>query len=114
MAVLTSDDRACTQRFLDQANVHVDALLCGDDGRGSKPSADPLLAIAADLKVDPWELIMVGDSAHDLNSAAAAGSYGVGVLTGVADVSDLESKADLMLESVADIDEKLLRTWTCA
>lgn len=111
VAILTSDDRSCTKRFLDQENVHVEALVCGDDGRGYKPSAEPLFAIAQDLSVHPSSLIMVGDSIHDLDSAAAAGACAVGVLTGAADASNLEPKADILLNSVTDINETLLSTW---
>jgi phosphoglycolate phosphatase-like HAD superfamily hydrolase len=47
VAVLTSDDRQSTLNFLEQERVEPDALHCGDDGRGHKPSAEPLLALAS-------------------------------------------------------------------
>ena len=47
VAVLTSDDRQSTLNFLKQERVEPDALHCGDDGRGHKPSAEPLLALAS-------------------------------------------------------------------
>ena len=60
VAVLSSDDRESVQAFLAQEEVVPDALHCGDDGRGHKPSAEPLLALAADLGVTPGSMIMVG------------------------------------------------------
>ena len=47
--------------------VKVDAAVCGDDGRGSKPSADPLVALAQDLDLPVQSLCIVGDSiSHDI------------------------------------------------
>ena len=66
VAVLTADDRDSTERFLAEVGVQPDAMVCGNDGRGAKPSADPLLAIASDLSVPPSSLVMVGDSSHDV------------------------------------------------
>ena len=104
VGVLTSDDRQSTLKFLEQESVEPDAgaLHCGDDGRGHKPSAEPLLALASDLGVSPASMVMVGDSTHDLDCGKAAGALAVGVLTGVAGRADLGS-ADLLLGSVADM-----------
>ena len=113
VAVLSSDDRDSVQAFLAQEEVEPDALHCGDDGRGHKPSAEPLLALAADLDVTPGSMVMVGDSTHDLDCAFEAGAVAVGVLTGVAGRAEL-GNADVLLESVADIDESLLAEWTGA
>lgn len=57
VAVLTSDDRQSTLNFLEQERVEPDALHCGDDGRGHKPSAEPLLALASVQRTPffpPW------------------------------------------------------------
>lgn len=83
VGVLTSDDRQSALKFLEQQNVEPDALVCGDDRRGHKPSAEPLRALAADLNVDPASIVMVGDSTHDVNCGKAAGALTVAVLSGV-------------------------------
>jgi phosphoglycolate phosphatase len=56
--------------------------------RGESPETprkpDPLgaLAIAAEMQVDPAECLYIGDSGIDMQTAATAGMYGVGVLWG--------------------------------
>ena len=102
IAILTSDDRANCEIFLDREGLTVDAMVCGDDGRGSKPSAEPIESIATDLMIDTSEIIMVGDSSHDIDSATSAGATSVGVLSGVGTAVSL-SRADFVLSSIVDI-----------
>ena len=58
VAVLTADDRANTLWFLEQEEVlaTTDAVVCGDDGRGAKPSGEPIAAIAAGT----WVYVCLG------------------------------------------------------
>eukprot|EP00658_Telonema_sp_P-2_P014402 TRINITY_DN15473_c0_g1_i2.p1 TRINITY_DN15473_c0_g1~~TRINITY_DN15473_c0_g1_i2.p1 ORF type:complete len:265 (-),score=51.29 TRINITY_DN15473_c0_g1_i2:302-1096(-) len=102
VAILTSDDRKHAQAFLDQEGVTVDAMVCGDDGRGFKPTAAPLLAVAQDLGIKPEDLIMIGDSTHDIDCGVAAGARTVGVLTGVGKPSSIQHSG-VVLPSVADL-----------
>merc|ERR1712159_932269 len=44
IGVLTSDDRKSAEHFLAKHNACVDAMVCGNDGRGYKPTATPLVA----------------------------------------------------------------------
>lgn len=110
VGVLTSDDRQSTLEFLEQQGVEPDALVCGDDGRGHKPSAEPLLALASDLNVSPASMVMVGDSTHDVDCGKAAGAWTVGVLTGVSGRKELVC-ADVLLGSVAEIDCGTVANW---
>ena len=87
---------------MDHEGLTVDAMVCGDDGRGSKPSAEPIESIATDLMIDTSEIIMVGDSSHDIDSATSAGATSVGVLSGVGTAVSL-SRADFVLSSIVDI-----------
>ena len=80
----------------------MDALVCGDDGRGFKPTAEPLLAVASDLGVAPEQIVMVGDSSHDIDCGKAAGARTVGVLTGVGRRCTIEH-SDVVLSSVEDL-----------
>ena len=108
VGVLTSDDRTNARQFLEEEGVTADAMVCGDDGRGHKPNADPLLAVAADIGVLPSEVILVGDSLHDVHCVKAAGAVAVGVLTGVAGKTELAGPADVVLGSVLEIDAAFL------
>jgi phosphoglycolate phosphatase len=112
VGILTADDACNVQRLMDGQNLTADALGCGDDGRGWKPSGDPLIAIAADLGLETSELIMVGDSTHDVDAGIAAGTATVGVLTGVGSKASL-GHADFVVasaEDTCDVVEQLIST----
>jgi phosphoglycolate phosphatase len=58
----------------------------------------------------PYEIAMVGDNLHDLETAHAAGAgLAVGVLSGNSPREALESHADVVLDSVAGLPELLKR-----
>ncbi len=110
VGILTADDKTNVQRLMDSQHLTVDALGCGDDGRGWKPSGDPLIAIAVDLELEPSELIMVGDSTHDVDAGIDAGAVTVGVESGVGSRTSL-GHADFVVasaEDVCDVVEDLL------
>lgn len=53
---------------------------------------------------DPRSVVIVGDTAYDMDAAAAVGAVGVGVLTGSADEAALrEAGASHVIPSVADL-----------
>ena len=109
VAVLTADDRCNTESFLQREGLSVDAMVCGDDGRGCKPSREPLDALARDLALPVETLVMCGDSVHDVGSGVDARSWSVGVLTGVGTAATL-SHADAVVDSVLDV-PKLVEGW---
>eukprot|EP00937_MAST-01D_sp_MAST-1D-sp2_P001797 g1797.t1 len=106
VGVLTSDDRAPTRAFIEgELGIHkasVIACVCGDDGKGHKPAAAPLVALAAELGVPPARTVLVGDSEVDVACAAAAGARSIAVLTGVGNAASLAG-ADVIIESVAGL-----------
>eukprot|EP00929_Paragymnodinium_shiwhaense_P089352 TRINITY_DN49503_c0_g1_i1.p1 TRINITY_DN49503_c0_g1~~TRINITY_DN49503_c0_g1_i1.p1 ORF type:complete len:303 (+),score=59.01 TRINITY_DN49503_c0_g1_i1:63-911(+) len=84
-AVLTSDDRRFTEKFLhdEKAFDMVGTIVCGNDGLEPKPSAQPVLEICQRLGVEPAAAVMVGDSGRDIGCGlnAKLGSA-IGVETG--------------------------------
>lgn len=75
-----------------------------DSGHGHKPGPGMLLAFAAATHLMPNEIVMIGDSVHDLGVAPAAGAAAaIGVLTGPATRADLAPHADHVLDSIADL-----------
>ena len=80
-------------------------FVCGaDSGHGVKPEAGMVLAFcrACGLRCD--QVMMVGDSPRDLNMGRNAGvALTVGVLTGAHSEADLAPRADLVLESIAEL-----------
>ena len=79
------------------------AVVIGSDSTVRiKPHPQPILHAAERLGVNPRNVIMVGDTTADVQSAQAAGSLAVGVLCGFGDREDLR-RADLVLTSTADL-----------
>ncbi len=105
LGVATHDSEAAARRHL-MAVAALDrfAFIAGyDSGHGLKPGPGMVLAFAAAVAIDPTEIVMVGDSAHDMGAARAAGARAVGVLTGPAGRDDLEPLADAVLASIAEL-----------
>ncbi len=111
LGVMTNDSEISAISQLERAGV-LDrfAFVAGfDSGHGAKPDADPLLAFCAATGVAPEHTAMVGDSLHDLVAGAAAGMTRIGVLTGMAEHSDLAPHADVVLPHIGHIPDWLDR-----
>ena len=74
-----------------------------DSGYGGKPGPGMCLGFAKAVGLDPAQVIMVGDSTHDLLAGRAAGMRTVAVLTGMAEQSDLEPHADAVLPDIGHL-----------
>jgi phosphoglycolate phosphatase len=75
LAVVTNKPTALARRVLDAAGLigHFAAVHGADTPAQRKPAPALLHAAAASLGVAPSALLMVGDGAHDLHAARAAG-----------------------------------------
>ena len=106
VAVITSDDSGPTEATLAKFGLTnwVDYIGCGDSPGRHKPAPDLLLAAAAQLDVSLAKTVVVGDAAADLLMARAAGAgLAVGVLTGVGSRETLGPLADLVLDSIGEM-----------
>lgn len=74
-----------------------------DSGHGPKPGPGMCLAFARQTGIDPGRVVMVGDSAHDLEAGRRAGMRTVAVLTGVAGAADLAPLADAVLPDIGHL-----------
>ena len=81
VAVVTGRPRRDCDVFLTRFDLakYVSCSVCMEDGV-PKPAPDIVLAACAQLKVDPADAIMVGDTVDDVIAAVAAGSRAVGTL----------------------------------
>jgi phosphoglycolate phosphatase len=111
LGLMTNDADANTRAQMQRLGL--DSLLgfiaAYDSGFGAKPAPDPVLAFAAFAKVAPAEIAVVGDTAHDLVAARAAGAVAVGVLSGPIPREQLEPLADVLLPSIAGLPD-----WLCS
>jgi phosphoglycolate phosphatase len=109
LGIATNDTEAPARAHLAASSIdHLFDFVAGfDSGWGGKPAPGQLLAFATAVGIDPARCAMVGDSLHDLHAARAAGMVAVGVLTGMADEATLDSAADVVLASIADLPDWL-------
>ncbi|MBZ9653866.1 HAD family hydrolase [Phyllobacterium lublinensis] len=74
----------------------------------AKPHADQLHLFAARTGLAPDVIAMVGDNAHDLEMAHAAGAgLAIGVLSGNSTLDDLGPLSDAILGSIAELPQYL-------
>jgi pyrophosphatase PpaX len=112
-AVVTSKIRHSAERGLRVLGLEriVDCIVGADDVAEPKPAAEPVVKAARLLGAKPLEVIMVGDSAHDMASGRAAGARTAAALWGVLDHVALRASApDYWLESPADLTRLLQST----
>ena len=105
VAIVTSDDRAPTERTLEALGLGalVAAVVCADDDVPTKPAPDAVLRCCALLGTVPSRTAVVGDSPADIVMARQAGAgLAIGVRTGIGDDADL-ADADALLNSVASL-----------
>ncbi len=111
LGLMTNDADANTRAQL--RHLGLDGLLAFiaayDSGHGHKPNPDPVLAFAAFAEVAPSDIAVVGDTEHDLAAARAAGAVAVGVLSGPVPRERLAPHADVLLPSIAELED-----WLCA
>ncbi len=107
VAIVTTDDRAATEATLPLLGIseHVNAVVCGNDQMLTKPEPDAIWHLKAELGVEPTRMMVVGDTVADMimGTRAEVGCR-VGVLTGVSDSATLAAHADIIIDSIKDID----------
>jgi HAD superfamily hydrolase (TIGR01509 family) len=104
LGIATSSGRALP--FLDRWGVRrlFSGIVGREDVQSRKPHPEPVLKCLGHLRLDPHEVIYIGDSPIDIRAGKAAGSYTVGVLTGTSphEVLHLEDP-DHILETVVQL-----------
>lgn len=105
LGLATNDGEAPARAHLASVGIAglFDYVAGSDSGHGGKPHPGMLLAFAAEQALDPSQVAMVGDSAHDLAAGRAAGMATVGVLTGPALAADLAPLADVVLSDIGHL-----------
>lgn len=109
LGVVTNDAEAPARAHLEKARITelFDFIAGFDSGYGAKPAPGQLLAFAQALSLHPAQIVMVGDSLHDLMAARAAGMRAIGVLTGLARTEELAPFAEVVLPDIGHIPDWL-------
>jgi phosphoglycolate phosphatase len=110
LAVATGKSHAGLARSLQMAGLegYFSATRCADQTR-PKPHPAMLHELAQTLALPPARMLMIGDTSHDLEMAAAAGVAAVAVAYGAHPRSELEPLAPLAIfDAVPHLHEWLL------
>lgn len=108
IGVATMDGTEAARACLDTLGLQVDFAIGHDGVERPKPAPDMALAFLRAVEVAPEHAVMVGDALKDLQMAKAAGfGLRVGVLTGAADRAALEPHANVVLDSIAQLETVL-------
>jgi len=106
IGIATTDDRAPTQSMIEAFDIeeYISTMVCADDGIKAKPAPDMVLTICQRMGIEPSQVMVVGDTTADLKMARSAGvGLVVGVLSGVSSARDLVEFADVLIESVDEL-----------
>lgn len=103
LGVATNDYQSVAQGHLADV-LDLFSFVAGfDSGFGAKPAPGMLTAFAADCALDPAQVLMVGDSSHDMIAGEAAGMQTLAVLTGVATEEELAPFAKAVRPDIGHI-----------
>lgn len=105
LAVATGKSRVGLDRALAQVQLGdmFHTTRCADETQ-SKPHPAMLFEILDELRLEPDEVLMVGDTTHDVNMAASAGIDSMAVTYGAHDITTLTaSQPTAMASSVAQM-----------
>jgi HAD superfamily hydrolase (TIGR01549 family) len=110
LGIITTRSRRDAQAFVRQFGLQqvIHVIVSREDTWRLKPHPQPVQHAAGRFGLSPAECVLVGDTAVDILSAKAAGSYAVGVLCGFGEREDLvRAGADLILGGTAELKEWL-------
>ena len=113
LGVVTTRGADSTRAFLAATELaqHFPVVIDGLSTQYGKPAPDPVIRAAQQLGVAVENCLMVGDTVVDVLAAKAAGAQAVGLLSGFGEEEELVAQgADLLLPSVAELPDALLKT----
>lgn len=102
LGIATNDSQAGAVSHAAAASIeHHFAFIAGyDSGHGAKPGPGMVEAFARHCTCPAGQVMMVGDSLHDMHAARAAGAIAVAVTTGPATGAELAPSADHVLSGL--------------
>lgn len=105
IGLATNDSEAGARAHLEALGIagHFDFVAGYDSGYGAKPLPGMVLAFAAAVGLEPAEVALVGDSAHDMDAARAAGAQGIGIARTPAAAAALAGHSDRIVRDLAEL-----------
>jgi phosphoglycolate phosphatase len=111
LGVATNDAETSARRHIEKIGQKSRfGFIAGyDSGHGAKPGPGMVEAFARHIGAGPHEIMMVGDSLHDLHAGKAAGSLAIAMTTGLAIGSELAPHADHVLDSLSELPDLVIQ-----
>ncbi|SDH47780.1 phosphoglycolate phosphatase [Roseospirillum parvum] len=105
LAVCTNKPEAASHTLLKALGLagYFGAVVGGDTLAVRKPDPAPLLAAIERVGGDPADAVLIGDSAHDVATARAAGVPVIAVSFGYCNMPPAELKADRLIDAFAEL-----------
>ncbi|HQK17786.1 MAG TPA: HAD-IA family hydrolase [Polyangiaceae bacterium] len=113
LAICTNKPRSITDAILDtlHASERFALVVGGGDLERNKPSPDPLRFTAKQLRVDPKELVMVGDGPQDVLAGKSVGARTIAVAAGYTSETFLrELHPDMLLDDLRTLPD-IIQRW---
>ena len=110
LGLATSDSEEAAHASLSREGItEFFTVVTGYDSAGpaKKPSPEVVYNFCRQTGLEAGEVLVVGDTWHDIEMAKAAGARSVAVLTGAIEREALEPYADVVLSSIAKLPEFL-------
>jgi len=110
VSLLTTKGQDQAEKIIEHFNLRssFDYLMGRRDGLAHKPSPEPLLFICNELKINPSETLMIGDTELDIQCGKNAGSKTCGVLYGYRTKNQLEKeKPDFLISGLSELKKVL-------
>lgn len=110
LGAYTSASRLRTEVMLDVTGIRdlFGAVVCGDEVTNPKPHQEGVVVVSEKIGVKPSEVVMVGDSKHDVLSGKNAGAITIGVTHGFGTKEALEAAgADYVVNNLKGIQQTI-------
>ena len=106
VSLLTTKVQEQAEKIIEhfQLTTSFDYIMGRREGIAHKPSPEPLIYICKDLKVEPAETLMIGDTELDIQCGKNAGAKTCGVLYGYRTKDQiLKEKPDLIISGLNEL-----------
>lgn len=107
MGIATNDSQFGAESHANQLGIqdYFDFIAGHNSGYGAKPGPGMVLAFGEKQEIPTNQIMMVGDSLHDLAAGNNAEAISVGITTGLADGDELSPFSDHVVESLSELVE---------
>lgn len=113
IGLATTDELESTKKCMEKIGISGWISFYGTAGSGYpvKPDGNLIVDAARQWKIEPEEILVVGDTPNDMRFARNGNAIAVGVLSGTGRKRDLEPIADYVIDSIDELLQLLEEIW---